>query len=148
MTDQTPSDTTDAENYVIDNQIGFLLRRAHQRHVSIFSANMPNDLTPQQFVVLVRLRDTGQLSQNELGRQVAMDQSTINGVIQRMLKRDFVCKKPSTMDKRMILLDLTPTGRALLKSVMDAARDISKRTLDPIKPQQQAKLLELLREIC
>jgi len=148
MMDKLQAQPAETKTYTIDDQIGFLLRRAHQRHVSIFSEMMPDDLTPQQFAVLVRLRDTGQLSQNELGRQVAMDQSTINGVVSRLMKRDLVRKTPSATDKRMILLDLTPEGRATLDNAMDAAHDISKRTLEPLKSQQRAKLLKLLREIC
>ncbi len=135
------------DSYELENQIGFLLRRAHQRHVSIFTEHMPSGLTTQQFAVLRRLSETGQLSQNELGRQAAMDQSTINGVVQRLLKRGFIFKTPSNTDKRMVLLELTEDGHAMLLDVMGAASDVSDLTLEPLKPQQRATLLKLLRQI-
>lgn len=150
MTDTLKSQNSDdvlVEEYELENQIGFLLRRAHQRHISIFTDQMRHGLTPQQFAVLMRLREAGQLSQNELGRQAAMDQSTINGVVQRLFKRGFLQKMPSATDKRMILLALTETGLATLLDVMGAAAEISKETLKPLKPQQRQTLLRLLSQI-
>lgn len=151
MTNTLKSQDTDEtliEEYELEKQIGFLLRRAHQRHISIFTEHMQNGLTTQQFAVLMRLREAGRLSQNELGRQAAMDQSTINGVVQRLFKRGFVQKNPSATDKRMILLELTETGLSTLLEVMGAATEISKETLKPLKPQQRQTLLRLLRQIC
>ena len=72
-----------SEEYQLDEQIGYLLRLANQRHLEIFSENMPA-LTPTQFSVLARLHEVGQLSQNELGRQVGIDAATTNGVIDRL----------------------------------------------------------------
>jgi DNA-binding MarR family transcriptional regulator len=141
------SQQNSSDPYELENQIGFLLRRAHQRHVSIFTDHMPAGLTTQQFAVLRRLREFGQLSQNELGRQTAMDQSTINGVVQRLFKRDLILKKPSATDKRMVLLELTQSGNAMLDDVMNLANDITNLTLEPLKPQQRATLLKLLRQI-
>jgi len=106
------------------------------------------NLTPQQFAVLARLGETARVSQNELGRQTAMDQSTINGVVQRLLKRGLIAKQKCESDKRMILLKLTDAGRYALGLAMPAAREISDRTLSPLKPVEQQKLLDLLQRIC
>ena len=53
----------DSDHYKLDEQIGYLLRLANQRHLEIFSEHMPT-LTPTQFSVLARLYEVGQLSQN------------------------------------------------------------------------------------
>ena len=37
-----------AEGYRLQEQIGFVLRKAHQRHVAIFASKIA-DLTPPQF---------------------------------------------------------------------------------------------------
>ena len=67
----------DADNgYVLEDQIGYLLRRAHQRASAIFQEIMTEGLTPPQFAALVKIRDFGTVSQNRLGRSVAMDPAT------------------------------------------------------------------------
>lgn len=154
MTDQAEGaeDTLDGheggDGYDLDGQIGFLLRRAHQRHVGIFTSNIAGNLTPQQFAVLARLGETERVSQNELGRQTAMDQSTINGVVQRLLARGLIAKEKSETDKRMILLTLSGAGREALAAVMPSARKISSETLAPLTRTEQQRLLDLLRRLC
>ena len=54
MLDAVPAEAETAPDYRLQDQIGFLLRKAHQRHVSIFAAHMP-DLTPPQFAALAKL---------------------------------------------------------------------------------------------
>ena len=67
----------DADNgYVLEDQIGHMLRRAHQRASAIFQEIMTERLTPPQFAALVKIRDFGTVSQNRLGRSVAMDPAT------------------------------------------------------------------------
>ncbi|MGB3554958.1 MAG: MarR family transcriptional regulator [Jannaschia sp.] len=133
--------------YDLDAQVGFLLRRAQQRHLSIFNTRIAEGLTAQQFAVLVKISDTGGTSQNALGRQTAMDQSTINGVVQRLIRRGLVRRDRSATDRRMILLDLTEAGHALLFRMLPVAREITRQTLAPLSEREQARLLDLLRRI-
>ena len=73
----------DAGEYRLQEQVGFILRKAHQRHVAIFAAHI-GDLTPPQFAALAKLNDVGETSQNQLGALIAMDAATIKGVIDRL----------------------------------------------------------------
>ena len=37
------------KEYLLDDQVAFILKKANQRHASIFSNRIPNDLTPTKF---------------------------------------------------------------------------------------------------
>jgi DNA-binding MarR family transcriptional regulator len=136
-----------SDDYNLDSQIGYLLRRAHQRHVSIFAERMLEGLTPQQFTVLVRLKQMGKISQNELGRQAAMDQATINGVVQRLSKRGYIKKSPSPTDKRMVLLEPTKDALAAMHDMIPVGRDITNATLAPLSAEEADMLQFLLKKI-
>ena len=100
--------------YVLESQVGHLLRRANQRHTALFARRfMAFDLTPLQFAVLMKLREAGPLSQNLLGRQTAMDPNTVQGVILRLLRRRLIDRSSSPEDKRRKVLALTAEGSAL-----------------------------------
>ncbi len=68
---------SDTNGYVLDEQIGFVLRQVNQRHTSIFASRIGCDVTPTQWAALTKLREIGPTSQNELGRTTAMDVATI-----------------------------------------------------------------------
>ncbi|MCC5970594.1 MAG: MarR family transcriptional regulator [Pararhodobacter sp.] len=133
--------------YVLDTQTGFLLRKAQQRHLSIFSAHMAEGLTAQQFATLAKLLEVGPSSQNSLGRQTAMDNSTINGVVKRLHQRGLIDKIPSPDDNRMHLVRLTPEGERVTNRVLPLAQEITRLTLAPLTRSEQATLVRLLRKI-
>src|SRR5206468_11474424 len=74
-------------SYILDEQIGFILRQVWQRHSTIFARDIGINLTPTQWAALAKLAETGPCSQNLLGRLTSMDVATIKGVIDRLRQR-------------------------------------------------------------
>lgn len=142
-----PGNRRGRRRYALDAQVGFLLRRAQQRHLSIFAALMAEGLTAQQFAALAKLSETGPTSQNALGRQTAMDNSTINGVVQRLRARGLVETVPAPDDNRMHLVRLTAEGVRAAVRALPRAQEITRLTLAPLSAAEQATLLRLLRRL-
>lgn len=134
------------DGYSLDAQVGFLLRRASQRHIAIFNAGIP-ELTPTQFAALAKTAEIGPVSQNELGRATAMDAATVKGVIDRLSARGLIATSASPHDRRRVMVDLTPDGRAALSRLIPAARAITEETLAPLTPPERAALLALLERL-
>lgn len=136
------------DDYQVEEHIGHLLRRAHQRASSIFQSYMGHvQITPTQFAALTKLRDEGELSQNHLGRLTAMDPATIQGVTRRLIDRGLVQIRPDETDKRRMLLRLTDTGLELTEDIIPFGFDITDDTLDPLSPEEQELFLRLLTKI-
>jgi DNA-binding MarR family transcriptional regulator len=133
-------------SYRVDDQVGFILRKANQRHVAIF-AGMIGDLTPPQFAALSKLSDVGETSQNQLGTLVAMDAATIKGVIDRLKARGLVEVTRHEGDKRRLMVRLTDAGRAMVAELTPLAERITSETLSPLSPREAATLLRLLGRI-
>lgn len=132
--------------YQLDDQIGFKLRLAMQRHLEIFTRRMP-EVTPTQFAILARLDERGTLSQNHLGRLVGMDAATTKGVVDRLRTRGFVSATPSTTDRRRLDISLTDEGRSFLVLAVPTARSISRETLTNLTPREADRLLALLDKL-
>ncbi|MBU2090245.1 MAG: MarR family transcriptional regulator [Alphaproteobacteria bacterium] len=138
----------DRPGYELEAQIGHLLRRAHQRATSLFLASMQeHQLTPTQWAALVKLHEQGALSQNHLGRLTAMDPATIQGVIRRLVTRDLICRAEDLNDRRRAVLRLTESGTALVDQLFATAAGISRETLSPLSPSEQAVFLKLLQRL-
>jgi len=148
-----PDDRTAAANdttgdpYVLDAQIGYLLRLANQRHALIFQEHSILDLTPTQFSAMVRLLDEGECSQNELGRRTAMDVATIKGVVDRLRQKGLTLSRPDPEDKRRMLISLSEEGAAMLDRMTAVGREITGETLAPLTAEEQRTLLTLLQKL-
>jgi DNA-binding MarR family transcriptional regulator len=135
------------DGYVVEDQVGFLLRRANQRHTAIFADGMaPFDLTPTQFTALVKVVELGRVTQNHLGRLAAMDPATIQGVVRRLLDRALIAREADPLDRRATVLTPTAAGCAMAAKAAAAARRITEATLLPLTEAERVTLLSLLRK--
>lgn len=134
--------------YRLDDQVGFLLRRAYQRA----SANLidqigASDLTPPQFATLARLYERGKVSQNFLGRLVAMEPANIRDVVLRLKKRRLVTTERDRTDGRLTLVSLTPTGCSFIRDLLPVEMECTCKTLAPLDRDERRLLYDLLRRL-
>jgi MarR family transcriptional regulator, lower aerobic nicotinate degradation pathway regulator len=143
-----PRPLDDPAAYRLEEQIGYVLRRAHQKATGIFNAVMGEfGVTPTQFAALAKLDDAGRVSQNELGRLTAMDPATIWGVVNRLIKQGHVAQSPDPNDARLVMVELTDTGREATLRMKSVAANVSRETLRPFTDAEARQLLDLLGRI-
>ncbi len=133
--------------YLLEEQVGFLLRVAMQRHSNIFSSEIGANLTAPQFSALVKLQQEGPLSQNHLGRLIYLDVATIKGVVERLRARGLVTSKDDPRDARRHMITLTPAGRRIVEAAIPQAAKITEKTLEPLSEKEQTMLLQLLKKL-
>lgn len=133
--------------YNLDDQVGYLLRLANQRHAAIFQAHTLYGLTPTQFAALIRIAEEGECSQNHLGRLAAMDVATIKGVVDRLRQKGLTKAAPAPNDKRRSLISLTPKGEQVVAEMREVGRRITRETLQPLTASEERNLLKILRKL-
>jgi MarR family transcriptional regulator, lower aerobic nicotinate degradation pathway regulator len=143
----TPADAAEHGRYVLDEQVGFLLRVAMQRHTSIFTSRMIEALTQTQFAALSKLHEVGPCSQNHLGRLIYLDAATIKGVVDRLGARGFVTALNDPKDRRRRAVALTDRGRQVTEAAMLVAAEITAATLAPLTAEEQHTVTRLLKKL-
>jgi len=139
---------TYADDYHLEDQIGYILRKAHQRASEIFFTIMQEyGFSPTQFSTLIKLHDFRETSQNRLGRLVAMDPATTLGVVSRLKKQGLIAQRNDPRDRRRLLLRLTPEGLDKVETMRKVAKRVSDETLKALNPAEQQSLQQLLRKI-
>lgn len=133
-------------DYQLDTQVGFLLRRATQRHLAIFSGMVP-DLTSTQFATLAKLCELGPTSQNALGRHTAMDAATIKGVVDRLRKKGLVASEPDPDDQRRIIVMPTKSGQNKFDTLRERAHAVTEKTLSPLTDDERTVFLKFLEKL-
>ena len=134
-------------NYILDDQIGYVLRLVSHRHSVIFQNHSIDSITPTQFSALVRIHENKECSQNHLGRIAGMDVATVKGVVDRLIDKGLVQSRPDPVDRRRHLVSLTETGDDILQDMVQAGKRITAETLKPLTPQEQKTLLKALKKL-
>jgi DNA-binding MarR family transcriptional regulator len=133
--------------FIVDNQVGFLLRAVSQRNTEVFTQHMVDGLTRVQFATMAKLLEVGFCSQNELGRLVLLDRATIKEVISRLKKRGFIHVQPDTLDRRQHILGLTKLGKATVRRGIAVAPRITNKMLEQLDAGERAEIVRLLQKI-
>jgi len=141
------ADPSEQGRYVLDDQVGFLMRVAMQRHTSIFTSRMIEGLTQTQFAALAKLHEVGPCSQNYLGRLIYLDAATIKGVVDRLHLRGFVTALNDPKDRRRRAVALTESGRQVTEAATVVAAEITAATLAPLTADEQRQVAKLLRKL-
>lgn len=132
----------------LEGRIGHVLRRAYQRHVSIFQQAMSDyKLTAAQFIVLATLMESGEQSQSDLVRQTAIDQATIRGIIDRLKARHLVITQVDVTDARKVTVRLTAQGEEVAMGASAHVDEISEATYNGLNNAERVAVLYLLRRM-
>lgn len=135
-------------SWLLPERPGFLMRRLHQIHVSLFSERCGAfRVTPLQYSLLSLLAEREEADQTTLANAVALDRTTTTGALKRLELRGFVERSASPIDRRSQRCRLTQAGRALLGRMETAARQAHDATLDPLSKEEQATLIRLMKKI-
>lgn len=146
--DQAPQTDDGEAHYRVTDQVGFLIRKAHQRHTAIFQRfNEDKQLTPMQFTALCCVLDEGPRSLTELVRSTAIDQATIRGVVHRLKDRSLIELISDRDDQRKVIIQITAAGHDLVKRMIPKAREITEKTLEHLNPAERIALAYLLNKL-
>jgi DNA-binding MarR family transcriptional regulator len=140
--------TSDPSKYDFTRQIGFLLRRAYQRHVAIFQQTLPeSQLTAAQFVVLLTARDHGPCEVPGVVQATSIDEASVRGIVERLKWRKLLHAEHEPGDARRMLISLTPAGQDLLEQTVPFAQQITEQTYGELDAQERATLVALLHKM-
>jgi DNA-binding MarR family transcriptional regulator len=134
-------------SFVLEDQVGFLLRAVSQRNTVLFAKGMVAGLTRVQFATMAKLLEIGFCSQNELGRLILLDRATIKGVVSRLRKRRFIQVQPDAKDRRQHVLGLTNLGQRIALRAVAVAPGITEKMLERLNAAERKQIVKLLRKI-
>jgi DNA-binding MarR family transcriptional regulator len=129
-------------------QVGFLLRKAYQRNMTIFQNLCPDrKLTAMQAAALVSLIDIGPCSLSALGSRAAMDPATTRGVVDRLLERKLVSLSTDRIDRRKVIVKIKPSGRKLIDEMLPVFDRIADDTMAQLNSAERVVLVTLLQKV-
>lgn len=132
------------DGIILDNALAYWIHRVYQatRNASFEVLRAEGeDLTPEQWIVLVRLWEQDGRTQTDLGVATYRDRPTMSRILAGMERRGLLRKKTDPDHGRVLRVFLTARGRALRDELVPRARELVERSLRGIP----ARDLEITR---
>jgi DNA-binding MarR family transcriptional regulator len=104
-------------------------------------------ITATQLNVLKLLQTVGDLSLSELGQRLSAKNSTVTGIVDRMVEAKLVAREQSAEDRRVWKIRLLPEGKALAKKVEVAPWEMLTSAVLALPPAEVEQLITTLLKV-
>ncbi|GIG39993.1 MarR family winged helix-turn-helix transcriptional regulator [Cellulomonas phragmiteti] len=126
--------------------VGRMLSATARRIERAWDAHLASwDLNHASLPVLVHLT-MAPMSQRELADACGVTEQTMSRVVARLVRTDYVTRRPHAEDRRRHVVAITPQGSAALAACADPA-PAQQEVLGHLPPERRALLEELMREV-
>jgi DNA-binding MarR family transcriptional regulator len=124
-----------------------LQRATHATLQALAGELVDLDLTPSETNALANLADGRGRTVSELGAAIGTKPTTLTGVLDRLERRGHITRGTIAGDRRSVLIELTPTGRASAEVITRTIGDLEQRALAHLGPDTVAAFHEVLRAL-
>lgn len=104
-------------------------------------------ITATQLNVVKLLQTVGDLSLSELSHKMAATNSTVTGIVDRMVAAELVAREQSETDRRVWKIKLTPQGKAIAKKIEVAPWEILRQAVMALPADERTQLIVTLEKI-
>jgi DNA-binding MarR family transcriptional regulator len=139
---------TKTTSFPLSARPGFLIRRLHQIHLSLFAEECAAfKVTPVQYSILTTVAAQPGLEQTALAQEVGIDRATLANVVARLAGRGLVKRLQGRHDRRLKHVLPTAACKRLLKQMEEPARRAHNRTIDALKPRERSSFIKALTHL-
>ena len=105
------------------------------------------DLTGPQLTVVKLLEQIGDLSLSELSERIRAQNSTVTGIIDRMVRENLVTRERSKEDRRVVYIRLTTKGKKLAEEIPIEPMEIFRGALATLTASEVRDLVKILGKV-
>lgn len=146
--DLTPDVRAILDRFVLHDIVSHLLRRAHFAAEERFAREFSDEqITPRQKATLIAVYQRPGVSQKMLAEHLFMDRVTVAEMVNRLVARRLLERRPSAEDQRAYELFLAAKGAAMLNRVMPRDASVEQAILRPLSKENEELFKSCLRSI-
>ena len=104
-------------------------------------------VTASQGYTILSLPAEGALRMNELSRIMGVDNSTMTRMVDQLVDKALVYRKPDEKDRRLVRVGLTAQGQELHRDLEEALQSFYKEALDEIQEHERVAIIHSLERL-
>lgn len=104
-------------------------------------------LHPGQELLMMRLWESGPQRQTDLADEFDTDSASMTRTVQRLERAGYVRRVPDPDDRRATRVEPTPASLVLRKQVERIWKDLERRTVGEMTPDEQREALRIVHQL-
>ncbi|MBN1869364.1 MAG: MarR family transcriptional regulator [Candidatus Omnitrophica bacterium] len=121
-----------------------LLREFLRRQVGAISQG---SITPQQILVMEILFNQQESRMKDLAQALGVSMATMTGIVDRLVRHNFVERIFDQKDRRIIKTRLTLKGKALLKKYLQKKRNLILDVFSKLSSEERTAYLTIIQKV-
>ncbi|MBM7837839.1 DNA-binding MarR family transcriptional regulator [Alkalihalobacillus xiaoxiensis] len=114
----------------LDESIGFQTAQTHRALIRLITTHLRTyGITPEQWTVLKRLYQNGDLTQKQLSKVAEKDKATLTRILDLLAQKQLIERKQNAEDKRSFLVGITTKGSDLYKTIKPTTEELYRQTI-------------------
>ena len=125
---------------------------AIKRIVSLIKQNFERDfkkmhVTQSQILVMRVLNQYGDMKMSDISRELDLSNSTVSGIIDRLVEKKIVKRKRSEEDRRIVMISLAEEYRQPVKKQLNAFANKMRRALSTTTEEDLDSIMQGLEKL-
>ena len=105
------------------------------------------NITPEQFIVLVKLFEEEGISQMELAIKLDKDKNTVKAMVDNLEKKNYILKRNNEIDRRAYSLFTTEKAKEIIPILKEREKKITQTLLLNLELEEMEKTDSTLKKI-
>jgi DNA-binding MarR family transcriptional regulator len=105
------------------------------------------DVTVSQCYLLKELGEEGSLDMSRLAGRMSLKGSTLTRIVDQLERKNYAVRRRQAADRRVCCVELTPSGKSLLKRLEGMIRRSEREVLETMSAADREGLLHGLRKL-
>ena len=117
------------------------------QEVDDWCVQMTQDITKQALMLIDFIGDSEEIFMRDIAEFLQTPQSTATGIVDKLVKKDYLKRYYSEEDRRTIRIGLTPKGDSLKVLFCDKKKETSEAIATILTPEEQDQIIAIFRKI-
>ncbi|CAM5783392.1 MULTISPECIES: MarR family winged helix-turn-helix transcriptional regulator [Brevibacillus] len=100
------------------------------------------DISGSQVYMLEILQDEGTKKSSDVAAQLEISLPAVTNLANKLVKKGYIKRSVSAEDRRVTLLEITPTGSDVLKRILDKYHHLTETLWSGFAPEELTQLLQ------
>jgi DNA-binding MarR family transcriptional regulator len=137
-----------SKRFSIEKSIGFIIYRTALAMRSALQRTLKEhefDITPEQYGILMLLREEEGLSQKEIGDVLFKDKPNISRMLDTLERKGLILRRPT--DRRSYAIFLTGEGKKLAEDILPIKLQLEQKAINGVLGREKEILESIINKI-